>query len=588
MNRKVKIILLSTITPITTLPLIAISCNSEDPEKEIDKIRVYVVLLDKFAKDVIDTDIRITGYRSSIFSVSHTHEVDKTDPTILKVNVVLTNKNDNTSAEKTFEVRGFRKMVVTYTPEEKVINQAINAITLSYEGGKEVLKKLDAGDLEIDKVKLEGASDEFEFKKSFKNKIPTKQNYNEGFRTIVVIAKKNENSLIKEFKLCCYKTDYDVIVNQREKVKNITLSQTQESKNAVEALFSNGKTEVEIFYDIDQKTYFDKKETESNRKNVLNLQTASWEKDTVFGDGKLVKLSENKYKAFVTLGKSYKVNELWEYIYDSKQIETNVLSFGNPKREEIDRVRQDNQDIIQTPKELVVQEEKKKNIEFNVDVENSFAIKLKDIEKSSTLPSDVKNENILFELKDEYSSIIGIQNYELIYNDNEGKLKIKVTLMINTPSTTKVVEKEEIGFKTNIVTTKKFMLQELYNESISKTLIGINLDLKNEIIQHFTKIKDQGEGKRLLTIKKGIFYTASNGSKITGLSIKNSSISSEVNTHGGQGKDNIVKPDKKIGGSTKGILLVKEDKKWIAKWKLILQDGKEDDEVFQQELFTED
>ncbi|MDD7848544.1 variable surface lipoprotein [Metamycoplasma hyosynoviae] len=136
MNRKVKIILLSTIIPITTLPLIAISCNSEDPEKEINKIRVYVVLLDKFAKDVIDTDIRITGYRSSIFSVSHTHEVDKTDPTILKVNVVLTNKNDNTSAEKTFEVRGFRKMVVTYTPEEKVINQAINAITLSYEGGK--------------------------------------------------------------------------------------------------------------------------------------------------------------------------------------------------------------------------------------------------------------------------------------------------------------------------------------------------------------------------------------------------------------------------------------------------------------------
>ncbi|MDD1375155.1 variable surface lipoprotein, partial [Metamycoplasma hyosynoviae] len=388
MNRKVKIILLSTITPITTLPLIAISCNSEDPEKEINKIRVYVVLLDKFAKDVIDTDIRITGYRSSIFSVSHTHEVDKTDPTILKVNVVLTNKNDNISAEKTFEVRGFRKMVVTYTPEEKVINQAINAITLSYEGGKEVLKKLDAGDLEIDKVKLEGANDEFEFKKSFKNKIPTKQNYNEGFRTIVVTAKKNENSIIKEFKLCCYKTDYDVIVNQREKVKNITLSQTQESKNAVEALFSNGKTEVEIFYDIDQKTYFDKKETESNRKNVLNLQTASWEKDTVFGDGKLVKLSENKYKAFVTLGKSYKVNELWEYIYDSKQIETNVLSFDYIKKEEIDRVRQDNKDIIKTPKELVVEEGKKKNVEFNVDVENSFTIKIKDIEKSNVLPSN--------------------------------------------------------------------------------------------------------------------------------------------------------------------------------------------------------
>ncbi|KDE45198.1 variable surface lipoprotein [Metamycoplasma hyosynoviae] len=587
MNRKVKIILLSTIIPITTLPLIAISCNSEDPEKEINKIRVYVVLLDKFAKDVIDTDIRITGYRSSIFSVSHTHEVDKTDPTILKVNVVLTNKNDNTSAEKTFEVRGFRKMVVTYTPEEKVINQAINAITLSYEGGKEVLKKLDAGDLEIDKVKLEGASDEFEFKKIFKNKIPTKQNYNEGFRTIVVTAKKNENSLIKEFKLCCYKTDYDVIVNQREKVKNITLSQTQESKNAVEALFSNGKTEVEIFYDIDQKTYFDKDYNESSRKQILDMSKINWAEGTSFEKGILKKLGENKYKAFVTLGKSYKVNELWEYIYDSKQIETNVLSFDYIKKEEIDRVRQDNQDIIQTPKELVVQEEKKKNIEFNVDVENSFTIKLKDIEKSNTLASNVKNENILFELKDEYSSIIGIQNYELIHNDNEGKLKIKVTLMINTPSTTRIVEKEEIGFKIAKTLNKEYRLQELYTLSLSGKLIEIDQKQKDNIIKLLKSMKTyELEKKRYLVYKNAAFYTknSNDGQKIEGISISNSSIKNEVMTHGNN--NNIIKDVNK--GSNKGITLINDGKRWIAKWRLVLKDGKEDDEVFQQELFTED
>ncbi|ASI53870.1 variable surface lipoprotein [Metamycoplasma hyosynoviae] len=587
MNRKVKIILLSTITPITTLPLIAISCNSEDPEKEINKIRVYVVLLDKFAKDVIDTDIRITGYRSSIFSVSHTHEVDKTDSTILKVNVVLTNKNDNTSAKKTFEVRGFRKMVVTYTPEEKVINQAINAITLSYEGGKEVLKKLDAGDLEIDKVKLEGASNEFEFKKSFKNKIPTKQNYNEGFRTIVVTAKKNENSLIKEFKLCCYKTDYDVIVNQREKVKNITLSQTQESKNAVEALFSNGKTEVKIFYDIDQKTYFDKDYNESGRKQILDMSKINWVEGTSFEKGILKKLGENKYKAFVTLGKSYQVNKLWEYIYDSKQIETNVLSFHNIEKEEIDRVRQDNKDIIQTPKESVVQEEKKKNVDFNVDVENSFTIKLKDIEKSNALPSSVKNENILFELKDEYSSIIGIQNYELIYNDNEGKLKIKVTLMINTPSTTKIVEKEEIGFKIAKTLNKEYRLQELYTLSSSGKLIEIDQKQKDNIIKLLKSMKTyESEKKRYLVYKNAAFYTknSNDGQKIEGISISNSSIKNEVMTHGNN--NNIIKDVNK--GSNKGITLINDGKRWIAKWRLVLKDGKEDDEVFQQELFTED
>ncbi|KDE41507.1 hypothetical protein NPL7_03540 [Metamycoplasma hyosynoviae] len=587
MNRKVKIILLSTIIPITTLPLIAISCNSEDPEKEINKIRVYVVLLDKFAKDVIDTDIRITGYRSSIFSVSHTHEVDKTNPTILKVNVVLTNKNDNTSAKKTFEVRGFRKMVVTYTPEEKVINQAINAITLSYEGGKEVLKKLDAGDLEIDKVKLEGASNEFEFKKSFKNKIPTKQNYNEGFRTIVVTAKKNENSLIKEFKLCCYKTDYDVIVNQREKVKNITLSQTQESKNAVEALFSNGKTEVKIFYDIDQKTYFDKDYNESGRKQILDMSKINWVEGTSFEKGILKKLGENKYKAFVTLGKSYQVNKLWEYIYDSKQIETNVLSFHNIEKEEIDRVRQDNKDIIQTPKESVVQEEKKKNVDFNVDVENSFTIKLKDIEKSNALPSSVKNENILFELKDEYSSIIGIQNYELIYNDNEGKLKIRVTLMINTPSTTKIVEKEEIGFKIAKTLNKEYRLQELYTLSSSGKLIEIDQKQKDNIIKLLKSMKTyESEKKRYLVYKNAAFYTknSNDGQKIEGISISNSSIKNEVMTHGNN--NNIIKDVNK--GSNKGITLINDGKRWIAKWRLVLKDGKEDDEVFQQELFTED
>ncbi|MDD7848545.1 lipoprotein 17-related variable surface protein [Metamycoplasma hyosynoviae] len=452
---------------------------------------------------------------------------------------------------------------------------------------KEVLKKLDAGDLEIDKVKLEGASDEFEFKKIFKNKIPTKQNYNEGFRTIVVTAKKNENSLIKEFKLCCYKTDYDVIVNQREKVKNITLSQTQESKNAVEALFSNGKTEVEIFYDIDQKTYFDKDYNESSRKQILDMSKINWAEGTSFEKGILKKLGENKYKAFVTLGKSYKVNELWEYIYDSKQIETNVLSFDYIKKEEIDRVRQDNQDIIQTPKELVVQEEKKKNIEFNVDVENSFTIKLKDIEKSNTLASNVKNENILFELKDEYSSIIGIQNYELIHNDNEGKLKIKVTLMINTPSTTRIVEKEEIGFKIAKTLNKEYRLQELYTLSLSGKLIEIDQKQKDNIIKLLKSMKTyELEKKRYLVYKNAAFYTknSNDGQKIEGISISNSSIKNEVMTHGNN--NNIIKDVNK--GSNKGITLINDGKRWIAKWRLVLKDGKEDDEVFQQELFTED
>ncbi|MDD1360217.1 variable surface lipoprotein [Metamycoplasma hyosynoviae] len=71
MNKKVKIILLSTVmTTPTIIPLLAASCANEDPESEIKQIKVSVTTLDKFAKDVTDSDIKITGYRPSVFKIS--------------------------------------------------------------------------------------------------------------------------------------------------------------------------------------------------------------------------------------------------------------------------------------------------------------------------------------------------------------------------------------------------------------------------------------------------------------------------------------------------------------------------------------
>ncbi|MDC8913361.1 lipoprotein 17-related variable surface protein, partial [Metamycoplasma hyosynoviae] len=83
----------------------------------------------------------------------------------------------------------------------------------------------------------------------------------------------------------------------------------------------------------------------------------------------------------------------------------------------------------QVSKEFIVEDFKKKHFDFNTEVDNSFTIKIKDIEKANVLPSAVKKENILIEIKDEYKSAIEVQSYEFTEQDNEnGKLKIKITL----------------------------------------------------------------------------------------------------------------------------------------------------------------
>ncbi|MDI3102738.1 lipoprotein 17-related variable surface protein [Metamycoplasma hyosynoviae] len=926
MNKKVKIILLSTVmTPPTIIPLLAASCTNEDPESEIKQIKVSVTTLDKFAKDVTDSDIKITGYRPSVFKISQTHQPNNSDSTTLEVLVVLTNITKGTKAQKfftikgfkadstdeikgilakelekisgvsvenhankiantitssdikvaettfidkntfeyyinpkvdfndktklnvsvrlkhkqsgilskakTFEITGFKTLSVeeeqqiknleiasknitvdvegkenkfakdvleadlkftipkidgliddpskyeivekswsvtksvpknlevyfqlknkdtklisskrkveikgfkqseASTPEEKALQEALNAITLSYEEGPEVLKKTDAGDLVITKVKLENQKEGFEYSHKFKNDNPSKVNYNDGFRTVVITIKKGSKSLSKEINLECFKSDYDVIIKQREKIKNIDLYQTIETKNLVESLLTGQKTEIDIFYDFKEKKFYDKKYDDPNKKQILDLSKISFEFGTTFGRSKLIKVSDNKYKAAITLAKSYKVDNKWKYIYDTKQTETNELSFEIIDQNAINKVAEeaktkfdypdkkdifvnaaeqsnvilpnvklqniavkfiitkfekdsehsklvltyqaeieykgtkftskstkteitgfkadelgkefngltvdyDNKDQVEADKaedskfkllkgsetynapsgitkkievlekdkyngkvkvkviltkdgnnaskEFTVEGFKKVNFDFNSITADSLTIEYEGITKTEVLPTSITKLNVNITVKPEYKDAIEVQDFELTdANNTAGSLKIKITIknLVDNLHPTRIIEKDESGFKTSTGSTKEYKLKELYDLSVSKNLFKVDTSKEDNIIKSFNKVTNNGTKIAYLAIKDNVILEKNKGNKIDGLSISDALISGKVNTHGTKDQ-NICKHENK--GNAKGVSLIRENNKWIIKWRLLIKDNKPNDEIFEQIIF---
>ncbi|MDC8927222.1 lipoprotein 17-related variable surface protein [Metamycoplasma hyosynoviae] len=660
MTKQSKIILLSSlITPPTCIPLLAISCANQDPANEIKKVKVSITSLDKFAKDVVDADIKITDYSPSVFTATQTHQVSSEDPTTLEVLVELKNNKKGTKATKLFTIKGFKadptdeikdtlnkeiekisgvsvenhtnklvntittndvkvtettpidksvfeylitlgfdskdrtKLKVTIrlkhkqsgfiskvkkefeitgfknttpeeeqqlknlenaskkvtvdvegkenkfakdveeselkftiptlpgliddptkyeiiekswsinkddsrileiyfrlkhketglvsnkrklkvegfkeaeasTPEEKALQDALNAVTLSYDGGEEALKKLDAGDLKIDKVKLDGKKEGFEYTTKFKNENATKDNYNNGYRTIVITVKKDSKSLSREFKLECFKSDYDVIIKQREKVKTIDLMQTSETKEVVESMFSGSQDEVEIFYDFTGKTYFNKKYTETDKKPILDMSAITWAHNTIFGKGKLKKTGENKYKAYVTLAKSYKVNNQWNYIYDNRQLETKELSFEIIDQAALDKIAEENKNNFDYPEKQTI----------TVDQVTQDKIKLPEVK--------IKNIPIKF-------------NITSLQKDAEhSKLIVKYQAEIDYQSkkiTSKEVQTEIVGFKEN---------------TLGKEFVGLTVDYENKSSTEVDSVQeDQFKLK-----KNGSDYTPTSG-----------------------------------------------------------------------------
>ncbi|MDC8900527.1 lipoprotein 17-related variable surface protein [Metamycoplasma hyosynoviae] len=929
MSKQSKIILLSSIiTPPTCIPLLAISCANEDPASEIKKVKVSAVSLDKLASEVTDSDIKITGYRTSVFTATQTHQVSAIDPTTLEVLVELKNIKKGTKAQKVFPIKGFKadpteeiknllatelekisgvtvdnhtdkiantivasdikitetstidkntfefsinpkvdskdktKLNVTIrlkhkqsgvlskaksfsiegfkaltaeqeelikklntasrkvtvdvdnkanmfakevteadlkftiptisgiiddpnkyeiiekswsvsktdsknlevyfhlknkennlvsdkrkfeikgfkeaeasTPEEKALQDALNAVSLSYEGGKEVLDKTDAGDLAITKVKLENQKEGFEYSHKFKNDNPSKVNYNDGFRTVVITIKKGSKTLSKEINLECFKSDYDVIIKQREKIKNIDLYQTIETKNLVESLLTGQKTEIDIFYDFKEKKFYDKKHNDPDKKQILDLSKISFEFGTTFGRSKLIKVSDNKYKAAITLAKSYKVDNKWKYIYDTKQTETNELSFEIIDQNAIDKVAEEaktkfdypnKKDIFvntaeqsniilpnvklqniavkfiinkfekdsehsklvltyqaeieykgtrftskstateitgfkvdelgkefnnlkveyegkdqveadkaedskfkllkgseayNTPsgittkievlekdkyngkvkvkvtltkdgnnvsKEFTIEGFKKVNFDFNSITTDSLTIEYEGITKTEVLPTAVTKLNVNITVKPKYKDAIEIQDFELTdANNAAGTLKIKITIknLVDNSHPTRVIEKDESGFKTSAGSTKPYKLKELYDLSVSKTLFKVEDAQKESIIEAFNRVTNNGSKVAYIAIKDGVILEKNKGNAIDGLSISNTSISNKVNTHGTK-QQNICKHEGALTGA-KGVSLIREENKWVFKWRLILEGNQPDDQVFEQVIFNE-
>ncbi|MDD1366419.1 lipoprotein 17-related variable surface protein [Metamycoplasma hyosynoviae] len=694
-----------------------------------------------FAKEVTEADLKFTIPKidgliddpSKYEIVEKSWSVTKSIPKNLEVYFQLKNKDTKLiSSKRKVEIKGFKQSKAS-TPEEKALQDALNAVSLSYEGGKEVLDKTDAGDLAITKVKLENQKEGFEYSHKFENDNPSKVNYNDGFRTVVITIKKGSKTLSKKINLECFKSDYDVIIKQREKIKNIDLYQTIETKNLVESLLTGQKTEIDIFYDFKEKKFYDKKHDDPDKKQILDLSKISFEFGTTFGRSKLIKVSDNKYKAAITLAKSYKVDNKWKYIYDTKQTETNELSFEIIDQNAINKVAEeaktkfdypdkkdifvnaaeqsnvilpnvklqniavkfiitkfekdsehsklvltyqaeieykgtkftskstkteitgfkvdelgkefngltvdyDNKDQVEADKaedskfkllkgsetynapsgitkkievlekdkyngkvkvkviltkdgnnaskKFTVEGFKKVNFDFNSITADSLTIEYEGITKTEVLPTSITKLNVNITVKPEYKDAIEVQDFELTdANNTAGTLKIKITLknLIENSHPTRVIEKDESGFKTSTGSTKEYKLKELYDLSVSKNLFKVDTSKEDNIIKSFNKVTNNGTKIAHLPIKDNVIFEKNkDGNPIDGLSISDALIKGKVNTHG-TNEQNICKHEDK--GRTKGVSLIRENNKWIIKWRLLLKDNDPDDEIFEQIIF---
>ena len=202
---------------------------------------------------------------------------------------------------------------------------------------------------------------------------------------------------------------------------------------------------------------------------------------------------------------------------------------------------------------------------FNDKLQFNYQGDIANTEASTVQYNQFKTENNDYPL-----DCAEIKDVKLERNIEEGKVTIKYKLkdLCNDGNPEKEYSKTITGFKKTIV--KNYKSKAVYDASVAGNLFTVDKSKISELKEALKQLRSP------VALKGGQVLTKNNkGNVLPGISVHREAIS-----HGS--KATIAIHQKK--GSYKGVQIVKEKGNYVAKWKLVLADGKIDDQVFSQVL----
>jgi len=323
----------------------------EDLEKVSKLVAVDVLEKNKLAKEVQIEDLKFSNFDETTYEiVEKSISVSKTDSKVLEVFFKLKHKASNLLSNKRNEkVSGFKEETVADTDilELKAI---LEKGSVSYNDPKAAI--ISVADLEESKLQFNAENNNplpagvslssIKFEKPTVSRVEV----NSGRRTIIVELTKNGKVANKVFTLTCKESDFDIIINQREKIveENFELIQTKEAKAALEALLGSN-TSATLYYDFTG-VFKDKKYGEADRKDIL-LRKGDYKFGTVF-ECEIIKNSENNYSLKIKIGK-YDKNHNPKWLYDWKEYTLSDYSYNFVDKEDLNKVALENKTKIDYP-----------------------------------------------------------------------------------------------------------------------------------------------------------------------------------------------------------------------------------------------
>lgn len=362
----------------------------EDLEKVSKLVAVDVLDKNKLAKEVQIEDLKFSNFDETTYEiVEKSVSVSKTDSKILEVFFKLKHKASNLlSNKRNKEVSGFKEEIVADTDilELKAI---LEKGSVSYNDPKAAI--ISAADLEESKLQFNAENNNplptdvslssIKFEKPTVSRVEV----NSGRRTIIVELTKNGKVANKVFTLTCKESDFDIIINQREKIveENFELIQTKEAKAALEALLGSN-TLATLYYDFTG-VFKDKKYGEADRKDILSRK-GDFKFGTVF-ECEIIKNSENNYSLKIKIGK-YDKNHNPKWLYDWKEYTLSDYSYNFVDKEALNKVALENKTKIDYPdkQSVLVSELDQSKIILPTDVKvfsNNVTFVVENVDKDS-------------------------------------------------------------------------------------------------------------------------------------------------------------------------------------------------------------